>query len=368
MASIVVSGDVLRRPRGGNLATHLHYLIGLRKLGHQVVYLEDRGVGGQPADSSPGGVPRAGIVLLADLLRRCRVDVPVVWVDPDAGLVGGMVWPQLRRRLSKADLLIDLGGHSWLEERTLPRRRALIDVDSTAPSSTLGSAPHQLEHDVYFSYRHDPAALPDAEWLATIPPVVPRLWYGPPSRPELPLRVCARAAGTSSQSGEPAACGIPTEQLLALPGLISPRPWMALPAADQALGEELRGAGFSVRDGETVDASLSSFRGNMIGSQALLNLGGGNRSWFTGLDACFLAAARPVIACDPDIDAWLPTGTGLIAVADLDEAVSAVERVQGELARHAAAARRVAESVFHFRVVLPSLLEQALPRRLQAVA
>ena len=39
-----------------------------------------------------------------------------------------------------------------------------------------------------------------------------------------------------------------------------------------------------------------------------------------------------------------------------------------ELSRHAAAARDIAERVFHFKVVLPSLLEQALPRHLQAVA
>ena len=80
MASIVVSGDVLRRPRGSNLAAHLQYLIGLRKLGHEVTYLEERGL---PHEDVGDGhvVPREGIVLLGDLLRRCRVDIPLVWVD-----------------------------------------------------------------------------------------------------------------------------------------------------------------------------------------------------------------------------------------------------------------------------------------------
>src|SRR3954447_20480710 len=102
MASIVVSGDVLRRPSGSNLAAHLNYLIGLRKLGHEVAYVEDRGLHpgdpGDPPCQGAGGhvVPREGIVLLCEVLRRCRVDIPVVWVDADAGLVGGMVWQQLR--------------------------------------------------------------------------------------------------------------------------------------------------------------------------------------------------------------------------------------------------------------------------------
>ncbi len=368
MASIVVSGDVLRRPRGANVAAHLHYLIGLRKLGHQVTYLEDRGTG--PEREGGTGVPRAGLVLIRDILRRCRVDVPVVWVDPDAGLVGGMVWPQLRRRLSKADLLVDLGGHCWLPERALARRRVLIDVDSAEHPRALAEPGHQLEHDLYFSYRREPAALADADWLPTIPPVVPRLWYGPPTRRELPLRVWADAAGAPPGPVDAGACGLSAGQLLALPGRLSPRPWMALPAADADLAERLRAVGWLVRDELEADGSLSAHRAQMIGSQGALSFRGedSHEIWFTGQDACYLAAGRPIIAGDESLDSWLPTGAGVITFADLDEGLAAVERIQDDLPRQAAAARRVAESVFHYRVVLPSLLAQALPRHLQAVA
>ncbi len=361
MASIVVAGDVLRRPRGSNLAAHLHYLIGLRKLGHEVAYLEDA----DGAGDGPSPVPRTGLVLLQEMLRRCHVDVPIVWVDADAGLVGGMLWSQLRKRLSGADLLVDLGGHCWLPERSLARRRVLLDLDTAAAPAL--DAPRQLEHDLFFSYRRETSALPDADWLPTIPPVVPRLWYGPPARAELPLRV-RLAAGAPPGPGETSACGISPGQLLALPGRISPRPWTALGSPSDAGAAELERAGWSIRASDSVDESLSSYRSNMIGSQALLTLRDGEGMWFSSLDAGFLAAGRPVIAPAGDLDSWLPTGSGLITFAGLDGAVEAVERVQGELHRHAAAARAVAQRVFHFRVVLPSLLEQALPRRLHAVA
>ena len=49
-----------------------------------------------------------------------------------------------------------------------------------------------------------PDALPDANWLPTIPPVVPRLWYGPPTRAELPLRVWADTAGAPPGTGDAA--------------------------------------------------------------------------------------------------------------------------------------------------------------------
>ncbi len=106
----------------------------------------------------------------------------------------------------------------------------------------------------------------------------------------------------------------------------------------------------------------------MIGSQGLLSLHRGEGTLVHEPRRGFLAAGRPVIAPAGELDSWLPTGAGLITFTGVDGAVAAVERVQAELHRHAAAARAVAERVFHFRVVLPSLIEQALPRRLHAVA
>ncbi len=364
MASIVVTGDVLRRPRGSNVAAHLHYLIGLRKLGHDVAYVEESGLS---ADGE-GRVPREGLMLLEDLLRRCRVDIPVVWVDSDAGLVGGMVWPQLRRRLRTADLLLDIGGHCWLAERELPRRRALLDIDGRIERDPLEAAVRQTDHDLYFTNRRDPDEQLAAEWLPTIPPVVPRLWYGPPARAELPLKVLVGRGSEQGGLGPSEGDGARVGQLLALPARLTPRPWTPLPDDGSELAQQLAAAGWSVRAEAAVDLSLSAYRGQLIGSQACLNLSVDRHVWFTSHDASFLAAGRPLIVGDGDFDCWLPTGAGVMTFEDLDGAVDAVEHVARELPRHAAAARDVAERVFHFSVVLPNLLSQALPRHLHAVA
>lgn len=367
MASIVVSGRVLRRPLGPSVAAHLHYLIGLRKLGHRVLYLEERG-SSQPSEGDAvgeSGVPRAGLVLLRNLLRRCRVDIPVVWVDADAGLVGGMVWAQLRKRLSKADLLLDLGGHCWLEERSLAGRRVLVDVDS----DPFQEAGRQLDHDVCFSYRRSPDGPAGVDWLPTIPPVVPRLWYGPPAESGMPLQAFAEMPATTVSPAGPSLI----EELLELPGRVSAPLGITLSKDEPDLGGRLARAGWSVRNAAAVNASLSSYRAHVIGSRAALSFrdpaAGGDRGiWFSGRCACFLAAGRPVIVGDTSLDSWLPTGSGVLTFGNLDEAAAAVERVRHGLAAHSLAARAVAQRVFHYRVVLPSLLEQALPRHLEAVA
>jgi hypothetical protein len=364
MASIVVSGDVLRRPRGSNLAAHLHYLIGLRKLGHDVAYLEESGAS---ADAE-GRVPREGLMLLGDLLRRCRVDIPVVWVDSDAGLVGGMVWPQLRRRLRSADLLLDIGGKCWLAERALPRRRALLDIEGCIERDPLEAAARQTNHDLYFTNRRDPDERLAAEWLPTIPPVVPRLWYGPPARAEMPLKVLVGRGSEQGGLGPSEGDGARVGQLVALPARLTPRPWTPLPDDGSELAQQLTAAGWSVRAEAAVDLSLSAYRAQLIGSQACLNLSDDRHVWFTSHDASFLAAGRPLILGDRDIDCWMPTGAGVLTYQDLGGAIDAVEHVARELPRHAAAARDIAERVFHFSVVLPNLLSQALPRHLHAVA
>ncbi len=111
----------------------------------------------------------------------------------------------------------------------------------------------------------------------------------------------------------------------------------------------------------------------MIGAGAALSFleADGARAqgaWLSAHSACFLAAGRPVIVSEGGAGSWLPTGEGVLTFNDLDGAVDQLERVGGDLPRYSRAAREAAEEVLHYRVVLPWLLERALPRRLAAVA
>jgi hypothetical protein len=56
----------------------------------------------------------------------------------------------------------------------------------------------------------------------------------------------------------------------------------------------------------------------------------------------------------------LPRDEGLLRFACLEEAADAVRRVDADYARHAAAARAIAETWFDAKRVVAGLLEQAL--------
>jgi len=78
--------------------------------------------------------------------------------------------------------------------------------------------------------------------------------------------------------------------------------------------------------------------------------------WFSERDACYLACGKPVIAQDTGFGNVLPTGQGLFSFSTLDEAVAAIEEINGDYRRHCLAARAIAEEYFEAGKVAARLL------------
>jgi hypothetical protein len=81
--------------------------------------------------------------------------------------------------------------------------------------------------------------------------------------------------------------------------------------------------------------------------------------WFSDRSAGYLAMGRPVIVEDTGFSDFLPCGEGLLAFRSRDEAVEAINLLNGRFAAHCRAARRVAEEYFDARRVLTDLLERS---------
>ena len=80
--------------------------------------------------------------------------------------------------------------------------------------------------------------------------------------------------------------------------------------------------------------------------------------WFSGRSACYLATGRPVIAQDTGWSRSVPSGCGLLAFDDLEGAATALVEVATDPARHARAARVIAEQWFDSDRVLSDLLRE----------
>ena len=81
--------------------------------------------------------------------------------------------------------------------------------------------------------------------------------------------------------------------------------------------------------------------------------------WFSDRTECYLASGRPALVQDTGWTAHLPSGEGLLAFSNPDEAVAGIDRINADYDRHARHAVEIARAHFDARVVLPRLLETA---------
>jgi hypothetical protein len=79
--------------------------------------------------------------------------------------------------------------------------------------------------------------------------------------------------------------------------------------------------------------------------------------WFSERSACYLAAGRPVITQDTGFGRTLPTGEGLFAFDSADDILAAIDAVQSDYGRHSRAARSIAAEYFQAETVLSRMLE-----------
>ncbi len=391
---IVVCGYMIRYPSAGNLLAYFHYVVGLRRLGHEVLYLEESGWPGacyDPHTGDYGDDPRPGLRAVRTLLTEQAPAVPVCYVDRDSGTVSGVDWAGVKGMLAASDLLLNLGGVCWLPEFALCRRRALVDMDPFFTQLGRFGGSLLADHHVHFSYGvnvgRPGCAIPTAgvDWLPTVPPVIPDLWADGATGLAEPEGGSAVGDRAFTSVANWSAYGAVTfegerygqkdeefERLLDLPQRTSHRLELALAGAGVKVVERLRAAGWSVRAAGEVCIDVPTYQTYVTGSRGELSAAKHayvktRSGWFSDRSVCYLAAGLPVILQDTGFSEWLPTGRGVLAFSSAEEASECIERVNAAYPAHRHAARETAAQTFDYRVVLPKLLEGASSQRWKGI-
>ncbi|HEY5564567.1 MAG TPA: glycosyltransferase family 1 protein, partial [Rhodothermia bacterium] len=125
--------------------------------------------------------------------------------------------------------------------------------------------------------------------------------------------------------------------------------------------EHWRELGWAVVSSEAVSRTLDEYRAYIQGSRGEFsvakNVYVATRSgWFSCRSVCYLAACRPVVVQDTGFSELIPSGHGLFAFSNVDEAQSAIEKVERDYADHQNAARELAREYFDAERVLNQML------------
>ena len=372
MATLVVVEDLAGPAvigRGGHAMYVLHWLHAFKRSGHDVLFVEF-------LDESPE--PEAAEYFNGILSRWWALDRSALISVDDERSVAGIHSDEVARWASRADALITLAAHYRREPWPLVdqlRPRVLIDTDpgythlwaaEGEPAEIFG------EHDHYFTVGANVgtsrSALPTAgiDWHPTWNPVVMDWWPATTPAGDRFTTVGAwRDYGYLEFEGR--ILGPKAEEyrhFIDLPQRSGAAFELALSIdADDPDVELLRGNGWTLRP-PSVAASPEDYRRYLTGSlgEFACAKGGyvGTRSgWFSDRSACYLAAGRPVVLQATGFEDVLPTGQGLFAVRDVEEAAHAVEQIRADYSAHSIAARSIAETHFDGVRVATRLLERA---------
>lgn len=379
MARIVVCGYMLRHPVAGNVLAFFQYVLGLARLGHDVVYLEESGwpySAYNPRTRHWDDHPEAGLEIVADLLRTWQLDIPVIYIHRESGRIHGAQPSDVRRILGAADLLLNVGGVCWLPDFRLCERRALVDMDPLFTQVKHFAAEVLDDYHIHFSYGTNIGSadcrIPTrgVVWHPLLPPVVLDLWpLAPPPPPGAPFTTIANWGAYGGLEHEGEWYGQKDVEFLRVVNVPQEVPCpleLALSGADVQVHDQFRAAGWSVRDaGEEVSIDIPTYcryiadsRGEFsVAKHAYIHSRSG---WVSDRTACYLASGRPVVLQDTAASRRLPAADGLRWFNTPGEAVAALRDVAARYEDHARAARQLARRHFDHRVVLPGLLETAM--------
>jgi hypothetical protein len=368
---VVVAGAVAQKPgSAGHAWQFLQYLLGLRRLGHEVLFYDRLAPGGDAARR------RAGVAWLRAVLEG--VGLGDAWtLDLGDGRHAGLDRHRALAFVADADALINVMGYVTDEEVLgTARRRVFLDTDPGFGQMwhALGLADLFAGHDVHVTIGErigEPdCTVPDCglAWVTMPQPVVLEQW--PAQRAGSGHRVTSVASwrgayGPVVYDGHTYGLRVHQFRRFAdLPRRAGGTFELALDIhpADAADRRLLVDGGWIPVAPAAVAGTVEGYRRYVQGSDAELMIAKGmyvdSRSgWLSERSLCYLASGRPVIAQDTGFTERYPAGDGLLAFSTPDEALAAIEALRAEPRRHAQAARAMAEEHFDSDRVLGRLLD-----------
>ena len=354
-------------PLGGLAWHHLQFVLGLARLGHDVLFIED-------SDDYPSCVhldhevnddPSEGLAFAENAFERLGIagrfayfDAPrQEWLGPAAHIAHGFC--------VDAQVVINISGvnpvRSWW--RNVPIR-ILIDTDpgflqirhlQSEAAHTLANA-----HNVFFTFGEKIAdkdcSIPDDgfPWRPTRQPVVLDAW--PVTRPsrDHPFTTVMQWDSYESLTHHGRQYGMKSEsfrQFCDLPRRCNVPLLLGIGGNSHPPHKYLEEQGWLLRNAIEFTRSpwqYQHFIQHSAGEFSVAKQGyvASNSGWFSERSANYLASGRPVVLQDTGFSDILPTGEGLLTFRTPEEAVESLERVRRDLERHSCAARAIAAEYF----------------------
>ena len=368
-------------PVGGVVWQHLHYLVGFRRLGYDVYYVEQQArtpsMFIETPDSDGSGKAAEYIAGVME-----RFDLGNAWAYQalhEDGRCLGMSDTQLKQLFASADLIINMhGGTPPRPEHSATNRLVYLETDPVQLQIELrrklqSTIDFLNQHCAFFTFGENIGS-PDCglpapkqfKFLPTRQPVVIDFWSErQPSDSGVFTTVgnWRQDLRTMKFRGETYTWSKHFEFLkfIDLPSRTSQRFEIALSRYTEEDKGMLERKGWQTRHALDFSLDIDSYAQYIAGSHGEFTVAKDQNvrlrsGWFSDRSATYLAARRPVITQETGFSNIFPTGCGLYGFSDMEELLHACEKIDRDYERNRRCAGEIAREYFDHEVVLAKIL------------
>ena len=378
---IIVLGYIIRGPLGGLAWHHLQYIMGLRRLGHDVYFVEDSDDYPScydPVRNVTDTDPSYGLKFIDCIFRRVGIEDRWAYYNAHASRWMGRCGNRIEEIFRTADLLLNLSGVNPLRPWCCNvSNRALVDTDPAFTQirhlTESKAKSFALKHNSFFSFGenigHEFCTVPDdgLPWQPTRQPVVLDAWplIPGPSTGKFTTVMQWDSYPTCEYRGE--IYGMKSasfEDYTDLPKHIGMVLEIAL-GSPTAPHRMLTQRGWSLRNSLKITQDPWTYQKYIQQSKAEFSVAKhgyviSNSGWFSERGASYLASGRPVVNQETGFSEWLKAEAGVLSFTTPEEAIERIKEINNRYEFHCKAARTFAETYFDSDNVLKNLIEKAL--------
>jgi hypothetical protein len=354
---------------GGNAWSRLSWVLGFRKLGYDVCFIEQ---------IDKQNCTGAALNYFRSTMKQFGLQQDSALLGCDGSEMFGLPLSELVTRAKEA-ILFNLSGHLQLADITSAVRFRIYYDDDPGFTQFWHAAGMSVagigHHDAYFTLGGNignpecPIPVNGIRWKHTRPPVVLDAWPVAPGAFNRFTTVASwRGAYGPVQVGSKT-YGVKAHEFrkfIEIPVCSAHRFEVALQIhpADQKDLDRLLANRWKIADPLAVAGTADEFRQYVQQSGAEFSVAQNvyvdtNSGWFSDRTVRYLASGKPALVQDTGFTGIYPTDEGLVAFRTVGEAVEGAERIVRDYNSHCKAARRIAEEFFDSGKVLRRLILDA---------
>jgi hypothetical protein len=383
---IVVMGFMGSSPIAGVIWQHIHYIVGLNRLGHDVYYIEDSARLPYNPDTFEvnNDYEYAGKILARlagefGFERRWGFCARYLPRNPTVGLS----LKKIRQLYRDADAILNVcGAQEFNEDLSKSDRVIYIESDPgveqiKVDQRTKSTIDYLGQHHALFTFGENvgtkrfPVPLHGLNWIPTRQPVVTDLWKT--NRAPAKGAILTTIANWSTSGLKDIKWGgekyLWSKSREFIRFVDAPRkagePFeLATNIEDTRTRAKFERNGWRFRSPHDLSVDYWLYRDYIRRSKGEFTVAKDqyirlNTGWFSDRSACYLAAGRPVITQETGFTEHYGNKGGLFAYKSLSQITEAVKMINSDYAHHSRVAREIAHEVFEAEKVLASLLNRA---------